>query len=809
MSSFKINPKHKGWCTPMTKSTCTGKRRTFALNAKHHFKKWKKGENGLEILPQDYAVGALSAIDMLIPRDEAQQMVVRPQEIEAIQPTGSGALLRKGGKIKKYKFGGEEKGKKGAIDNNVRKDWNSYVDYLRTKKVAGDPSLDTSGLGFKYLDEYIKANPSTSLNKDVILPIQQDLQQYRDYSLGRIKSGKGVFAKGVDETNFMSNLSKVDGYPGQYTTSYKFPMEYMRYVDESKGTDTTINKGYATAKPFENGGKATFQSKNYKNGGNISPEKAREMLHNPPHGKPLTDKQRKYFGYLSNKKAKNGMKVLDDNTVEFVGDSHSDPSGGIPMAAYGKHVMVEGGETAQMSPIDNSLTIMGNLKNPLTGRKYKTDSKILADKQMKTEKYIDEGTQLVNENSPADKWQSLKFNSGRAMMGGGEFKKKQILAAKEHLANMQDAHLELISPDYAEAKYGMKMAAFGDSYDNPIDYKGRVRQRIRASARGQITPVNNTLLSPPSAPISPFTGSPSLQMDTEPNAARALNVDNSISPIERNVPSSAMTRTSGSLNVPSSTNPTAYAFSNARRLSATQILPELYTAATNKLEGVHAQSYSPDLLQPYQISLQDKRNAANSIFRASTQYLGDNPAAQAQLAAQTYGQINDVNAEEFRTNQGISNDIINKNSQLLNEAKSANLSIADTQFTRQQQAKSNTKTQNRVVLQSITDKMKQNQLEQQQIKLYENLYNFRFDPTTGKAISFNPQEDFDVNVPGTSYVPSTSPSEQRVTQTVKQGNTTTRTTTDPYSLTVGRQYENVNKKFKADNTRLKYASMFK
>src|SRR6478609_1953584 len=31
----------------------------------------------------------------------------------------------------------------------------------------------------------------------------------------------------------------------------------------------------------------------------ISPEKAREMLHNPPHGKTLTDKQRKYFGYLS------------------------------------------------------------------------------------------------------------------------------------------------------------------------------------------------------------------------------------------------------------------------------------------------------------------------------------------------------------------------------------------------------------------------------------------------------------------------------------------------------------------------------
>lgn len=40
---FHINPAHKGWCTPMTKPTCTGKRRQFAINAKHHFKKQEDG----------------------------------------------------------------------------------------------------------------------------------------------------------------------------------------------------------------------------------------------------------------------------------------------------------------------------------------------------------------------------------------------------------------------------------------------------------------------------------------------------------------------------------------------------------------------------------------------------------------------------------------------------------------------------------------------------------------------------------------------------------------------------------------------
>ena len=35
-SGFKINPAHKGWCTPMTKKTCTGKRRAFAKTMKKH-----------------------------------------------------------------------------------------------------------------------------------------------------------------------------------------------------------------------------------------------------------------------------------------------------------------------------------------------------------------------------------------------------------------------------------------------------------------------------------------------------------------------------------------------------------------------------------------------------------------------------------------------------------------------------------------------------------------------------------------------------------------------------------------------------
>ena len=41
-----VNPKHKGFCTPMIKSTCTGQRKVFAQTMKKHHgfhKKYKLG----------------------------------------------------------------------------------------------------------------------------------------------------------------------------------------------------------------------------------------------------------------------------------------------------------------------------------------------------------------------------------------------------------------------------------------------------------------------------------------------------------------------------------------------------------------------------------------------------------------------------------------------------------------------------------------------------------------------------------------------------------------------------------------------
>ncbi len=84
---FKINPAHKGWCTPMTKSTCTGKRRQFAINAKNHFKKQEDGgyigyqQGGKLKMPADN-----SDPSMYDPGITAQPSTYNPSNTGVVQP---------------------------------------------------------------------------------------------------------------------------------------------------------------------------------------------------------------------------------------------------------------------------------------------------------------------------------------------------------------------------------------------------------------------------------------------------------------------------------------------------------------------------------------------------------------------------------------------------------------------------------------------------------------------------------------------------------------------------------------------------
>ena len=129
------------------------------------------------------------------------------------------------------------------VDNKLRAEWNKYVDFLDKRGLKGHPSLDHDNLSFKMIDEYRKENPDTPLTKDMIIPIQKEFSNYRDYVLKQVDEGKAGLAPGTTKENFLKSLSTVDGIPGQRTTSFKFPAGYLKDMN----TGEVKSKGFMTS----------------------------------------------------------------------------------------------------------------------------------------------------------------------------------------------------------------------------------------------------------------------------------------------------------------------------------------------------------------------------------------------------------------------------------------------------------------------------------------------------------------------------------------------------------------------------------
>lgn len=199
-------------------------------------------------------------------------------------------------------------------------------------------------------------------------------------------------------------------------------------------------------------------------------------------------------------------------------------------------------------------------------------------------------------------------------------------------------------------------------------------------------------------------------------------------------------------------------------LDGNQLLGEMYAMSNNQLEPVQAQTYQPDLGIPYDISYQDQLNANQADYRSMQRMVGYNPAAQGALNAQKYEANSKVLAEQFRANQAMKDRVYGENRNTLNDAKLKNLGIYDQQYTRQAQALSNTKATSQAVLNSISDKIMKNKLENRTLGVYENMYNYRYD-AAGRAINMNPL--FQPNIPQ-KYAPQGDPNYIPVTD--KDGN---------------------------------------
>lgn len=176
-------------------------------------------------------------------------------------------------------------------------------------------------------------------------------------------------------------------------------------------------------------------------------------------------------------------------------------------------------------------------------------------------------------------------------------------------------------------------------------------------------------------------------------------------------------------------------------LDPSQILGELTALATNQLQPVQAQTYQPLLaVAPGSVSLQDQLNANQADFNALQRKLGYNPEGLAQLAAQKYAANSNVLANQFKLNQELQNQVFNKNRDMLNDAQLKNLAILDQQYTRQEQAKSNTKATFQEAMSSIASKTLQNKLSNRTLAAYSNMFPmFGFGPgmrATPRGLTF-------------------------------------------------------------------------
>jgi len=159
-------------------------------------------------------------------------------------------------------------------------------------------------------------------------------------------------------------------------------------------------------------------------------------------------------------------------------------------------------------------------------------------------------------------------------------------------------------------------------------------------------------------------------------------------------------------------------------LDPRQLYGEMMAKAQNQVEPVQAQTFQPLLDQPYQVSFQDQLNQNQASFNAllRTPGVANNPAAQSALAAQKYEADRNVLANQFRTNQAIVAETINKNRGTLNDAQLKNLAILDQQYTRQAEALSKTKATDLEIAKSISDKIAKNRLENRTFAAYSNMF---------------------------------------------------------------------------------------
>ncbi len=106
------------------------------------------------------------------------------------------------------------------LTQQQRQEWNDYVSWLEKKGYKGSPLLDKkdTGLATGLFNQFKKERPNISLSLDHVKSVQSEME-----NLANAVRGFEARRGNPNAKNIMQGTSKVDGWPGSKTTSFKFP----------------------------------------------------------------------------------------------------------------------------------------------------------------------------------------------------------------------------------------------------------------------------------------------------------------------------------------------------------------------------------------------------------------------------------------------------------------------------------------------------------------------------------------------------------------------------------------------------------
>ena len=470
-------------------------------------------------------------------------------------------------------------------------------------------------------------------------------------------------------------------------------------------------------------------------------------------------------------------------TVMFRGKSHEEysPNGetGIGVTYGGNPVEVERGEPMvelqeggtidpQTGEVQKSGVVFGNLKipnqyidmlgdNKAKGKKFKNYVNDLSKIEDRQNTLIEKSTKELNELNPRNSFDKLKLTALQASIQGANMKLKDLADKKINAASLQNAINDtaeeqgIVADDLARGKVKIdkearkQYAKFGGKFTQAQNGLNKLSDEdLIKQADMQGGELDEVVIP---AKRKPF-GIPNGIFNVNPKNLQGVSKPQLKQNIE--LPSSFSADTYDNEEGITPSNPYIDMFNqmlpqirptDQEELEASQLYPEMFAMANNQVSPVQANFYHPELGTSYDISRQAAKNDLIAQTRAAQRQVGYNPAAQAMIAAQAYNPMQQLNEADFIANQANRDKVYGENRNTLNQAKLTNLEIADKQYGRQSEAMSNTKATTQAALNSIADKYAKNKLENRQLGVMENMYNYRYDDK-GRLINMNPLAQF-------------------------------------------------------------------